>query len=75
MNERDHVIEDFEALKKTIHFLHKYRDEYRVKLKGLVESYNWFARDMPWKLRDVIEELGRDNTHLVVVNFIFSVKE
>lgn len=41
----------------------------------LVEFYNWAAKDMPWKLRDVMEELNKDNTHPVEVSFILLCRE
>lgn len=69
------MIEDFEAFEKTIHFLHKDRDEYHAKLKGLVEFCNWLARDMPWKLRDAIEELDKVKTHPSMVRFILLYEE
>ena len=41
----------------------------------LVEFYNWEAKDMPWKLRDVMEELNEDNTHPVEVSVILLCRE
>ena len=57
LKEREHVVEYYEVFKKTIDFLQKDRDGYRAKLNGLVEFCNWLAKDMPWKLRDAIEDL------------------
>lgn len=70
LKEREHVVEDYEVLKKTIDFLQKDMDGYRAKLNGLMEFCNWLAQDMPWRLRDAVEELNQDNTHPAVVSFV-----
>lgn len=75
MKERENVIEDYESFKRTIDFLQKDRDEYRAELNGLIELCNCSAKDMPWKLRDAMEEFDRDNTHPTMVSFILLCKE
>lgn len=75
LKEREYVVEDYESFKKTIDFLQGDRDKYRAKLNGLVEFCNWEAEDMPWKLRDAVEELKEDNTHLAIISFIMLCKE
>ena len=75
MKERDYVIKDYESLKRIIDFLQGDMDKYHAKLNGLVEFFNWEAKDMPWKLRDAMEELNEDNTHPVVVSFILLYRE
>lgn len=69
------MIEDYKAFKITIDFLQKDKDEYHTKLNGLVEFCNLSAKDMPWKLRDAMEELDKGNTHPSVVSFILLYKE
>ncbi|XP_050875698.1 uncharacterized protein LOC127079344 [Lathyrus oleraceus] len=68
--EREYVIEDYESFKKTIDFLQGDRDKFRVKLDGLVGFCNWAAKELPWKLRDAVEELKEDSTPLAIISFI-----
>ena len=75
LKEREYVIEDYESFKRTIDFLQGDRDKYRATLHGMVEFYNWAAKDMPWKLRHAMEELNEDNTHPAVIICILLCRE
>lgn len=64
------MIEDYESFKNTIDFFQGDRDKYRAKLDGLVGFCNWATKDLPWKLRDTVEELKEDSTPPAIINFI-----
>ncbi|XP_050901996.1 uncharacterized protein LOC127109164 [Lathyrus oleraceus] len=70
LKERDYMIEDYESFKKTIDFLQGDRDKFRAKLDGLVGFCNWAAKELPWKLRDAVEELKEDSTPPAIISFI-----
>ncbi|XP_050896455.1 uncharacterized protein LOC127103232 [Lathyrus oleraceus] len=72
--ERDYVIEDYESFKKTIDFLQGDKDTFRAKLDGLVGFCNWAAKELPWKLRDAVEELKEDSTPPAIISFILLCK-
>ncbi|KAI5433216.1 hypothetical protein KIW84_020481 [Lathyrus oleraceus] len=74
LKERDYVIEDYESFKKTIDFLQGDRDKFRAKLDGLVEFCNWAAKELPWRLRDAVEELKEDSTPPAIINFVLLCK-
>ncbi|XP_050889226.1 uncharacterized protein LOC127094432 [Lathyrus oleraceus] len=74
LKERDYVIEDYESFKKTIDFLQGDRDKFRAKLDGLVGFCNWAAKELPWKLRDAVEELREDSTPPAIISFILLCK-
>lgn len=63
MNEREDIKANLDAYKGTIYFLHVERDGYHENFTSLVEFCNWLTRDMPWKLRDALEDLDKNNTH------------
>ena len=68
------MIEDYESFKKTIDFLQGDRDKFRAKLDGLVGFCNWAAKELPWKLRDAVEELKEDSTPPAIINFVLLCK-
>lgn len=70
LKEREQVIEDYDTFRKTIDFLQKDKDGYCAKLNDLVEFCNWMARDIPWRLREVVEGLDQDDTHPPAVYFV-----
>ncbi|KAI5396864.1 hypothetical protein KIW84_062915 [Lathyrus oleraceus] len=74
LKERDYVIEDYESFKKTIDFLQGDRDKFRAKLDGLVGFCNWAAEELPWRLRDAVEELKEDSTPPAIINFVMLCK-
>ncbi|KAI5388637.1 hypothetical protein KIW84_074350 [Lathyrus oleraceus] len=74
LKERDYVIEDYESFKKTIDFLQGDKDKFRAKLDGLVGFCNWAAKELPWRLRDAIEELKEDSTPPAIINFVLLCK-
>ncbi|KAI5384513.1 hypothetical protein KIW84_071495 [Lathyrus oleraceus] len=74
LKERDYVIEDYESFKKTIDFLQGDRDKFRAKLDGLVGFCNWEAKELPWRLRDAVEELKEDSTPPAIINFVLLCK-
>ncbi|KAI5403843.1 hypothetical protein KIW84_051118 [Lathyrus oleraceus] len=74
LKERDYVIEDYESFKKTINFLQGDRDKFRAKLDGLVGFCNWAAKELPWRLRDTVEELKEDSTPPAIINFVLLCK-
>ncbi|KAI5445919.1 hypothetical protein KIW84_013954 [Lathyrus oleraceus] len=74
LKERDYVIEDYESFKKTIDCLQGDRDKFRAKLNGLVGFCNWAAKELPWRLRDAVEELKEDSTPPAIINFVLLCK-
>ncbi|KAI5387078.1 hypothetical protein KIW84_073291 [Lathyrus oleraceus] len=74
LKEQDYVIEDYESFKKTIDFLQGDRDKFRAKLDGLVGFCNWAAKELPWRLRDAVEELKEDSTPPAIINFVMLYK-
>lgn len=52
-----------DSYEKTISFLHAERNGYRAKLTSLVEFCNWLTNGVPWKSRDALENMDKDNTH------------
>ncbi|KAI5384360.1 hypothetical protein KIW84_071392 [Lathyrus oleraceus] len=74
LKERDYVIKDYESFKKTIDFLQGDRDKFRAKLDGLVGFCNWAAKELPWRLRDAVEELKEDSTPPAIINFLLLCK-
>ncbi|XP_050876346.1 uncharacterized protein LOC127080058 [Lathyrus oleraceus] len=59
---------------KTIDFLQGDKDKFRAKLDGLVGFCNWAAKELPWRLRDTVEELKEDSTPQPIISFILLCK-
>lgn len=36
----------------------------------MVEFCNWLTIDMPWKLRDALKDMDKDNAHPSAFNFV-----
>ncbi|KAI5419035.1 hypothetical protein KIW84_043299 [Lathyrus oleraceus] len=49
-------------------------DKFRAKLDGLVGFCNWVAKELPWRLRDAVEELKEDSTPPAIINFVLLCK-